>query len=372
MSFVSAVQNIKIVPAAKPTPTSQVNYSESASYQPREFAPNKKEKKKDKSKSDKSKSDETSQTSASITAQTANEDSVLSIPISVYDENGQPVTKLEKADFKLFIDEEEVEFESFQTQGEPLNVFLVLDTSASVSFEIKNIRRFAKELIASLEPSANIQLIELGEKASIVSELTSDRQILSKAVSKLQEAQGTSIYDSIASIMKKQINSVAEHKIIILLTDGVDTTSTESNYKISLIEAEKQDAVVYPFYINMYEQMNKSEGNPLAGILARTITIINTGDNSESLKEQYDRGRNYLSDLANLSGGRTFQVQDISKIKGAELERAIENYSPRYYIGTKLKASVSGQRRIQIKVRISKPNLTVFAKSTYISGDNEK
>ena len=88
-------------------------------------------------------------------------------------------------------------------------------------------------------------------------------------------------------------------------------------------------------------------------------------------REEYERGKQYLGDLANRSGGRMFEADSTGNLQAAfsgiaeELRR---QYSVGYYPET---VGGRGERR-QIKVRVMRPGLVVRAKTSYIVGEADR
>jgi len=200
----------------------------------------------------------------------------------------------------------------------------------------------------------------------VLGEATDDAKLLQKAVKKVRMGGGTSIYEAIKTINKKYLAAAAEPPLIILLTDGVDTTSQKASYISSLVEAEKNGAVVFPLYFDSYEFFKKtSAAFPLSGF------GINTPQNSAGLtKAEYDLGRAYLQDIAALSGGRTFAVRNLPEIKKEDFETALKIMNPQYYISINVTQTSGAFERKQIKVRVNRPNLTVLARGSYVTGEN--
>ena len=91
------------------------------------------------------------------------------------------------------------------------------------------------------------------------------------------------------------------------------------------------------------------------------------GGSAGSSPQEYERGRQYLDELAMKSGGRKFDAdttQDLTAAFGGIAEELRRQYSVGYYPDT---IGQRGERR-QIKVRVMRPNLVVRAKNSYIVG----
>lgn len=341
----------------------QSDYSESASYQPRQLVETTVKPKKDKkSKKGAAVMNESSATENDL--QNSGEKEIIKIPVFVFDQNRKLVLDLKRSDLTLFIDGAEREILSFESGAKPLNLLLVLDISPSTAYQPKDIQNFAANLIESLKPADKLQIIKFSAELKALSEATTDRQNLKKAVQRIQMGDGTSLYDSVRTIFREQISvSPDRGKTLILLTDGVDTTSRKANYMTSLIEAERVGAVVFPFYLDTFAYNQKALNavrNPIFSSIVPRPSVLS--------KEDYDLGKLYLTDLAALSGGNTFVVNDLSKLDRRDFENTLSQLGAQYYISfdTRSGAANSSARK-QIKIRVNRPNLTVRTRASYFA-----
>lgn len=324
------------------------NYSESIPYSPRKIN-NQPDKNKIKKLPEKS-----IQNSKNVNS--------INIPLYIFDEKGQPVKNLQKTDVKIFIDNQEREISSFSNEQPPLNLVLILDTSASTDSEIKDIKTFALNISDSLQPQDKLQIIEFNEKVKVQNELTNDRQIINKAIKNLKSGNGTSLYDTVKSVFQNQINHSTERKTIILLSDAVDTASLKADYENSLFEAEKNDAVVFPFHLDT------SKSNPTVDMITSkpSNAPIQTSKQPLFTKNDYEIGKQYLLDLALLSGGRAFEVKNLSLLQTTELSNILNLFKPGYFITVETGKIEKIPPRGQIKVRINRPSLIVQARGSYV------
>jgi VWFA-related protein len=340
----------------KPDISGQPDFSESTPYQPREFTDNDSKKKKVKKQS---------KNAPANAALSTVGDKIIKIPIFVYDRKDNPVTDLKDSDIKLYIDGQEQEFSDFEIVKKPRNILLILDTSPSTAYKKDTLRDFALKLIESLNRDDKLQIIEFNENLYILNKPTSDANILKKAVKKIEVGGGTSLYDSLQTIFKKNLNAADEQQSIILFTDGVDTTSLKSDYLTSLVEAEKYGAVIFPFYFDTYEYWQKNNPTlPVSGY------DINTPQNIELTKQEYELGRMYLRDIATLSGGRIFVVKNLTQLEKKDFETALKFINPQYNISITLKVNEPNFQRKQLKVRVNRPNLIIQTRGSLIIGGN--
>jgi VWFA-related protein len=343
--------------------TKQTEYSESTPYQPRaaELTTLKKKKEK-KSKTD---PDKVVQPANEIASKENTLNKTVRIPVFVYDQQGKPLTDLQNSDFKVFVDDKEQEISAFETAKTPHNILLILDTSPSLAYKDEDLRSVVSKLIEALQPADKLQIISFNESVDVINKATNDAAILQKAVKKIQMGGGTSIYEAIRTINKKYLAANVEQPVIILLTDGVDTTSLRASYITSLVEAEKSGAVVFPFYFDSAEFFKKIQPRLPLSVFGN-VPRSNVG----LTDAEYDLGRAYLKDIAALSGGRTFAVKNLSQVKKEDFDAALKFINPNYYLSISGAPNSGAFERKQIKVRVNRPNLSVRARGSYVTGEN--
>lgn len=346
----------------KEVQTDSKAYSESVPYKPTEFPNNNSKKdKKSKNKDDK-KSDINEKKS----------DNSVIVPVTVFDNKGTIVSGLKKSDFQLFADDKEISEFSLENVEQPLNIILLLDTSPSTDFKVKEFQDYAIKFVDELEPQDKVMVAEFNENLRIRTEFTNDKKIVNNAIRKTKFGDGTSLYDAVQKIFEEGIGSLESRTAIVLITDGVDTTSTDSSYVKSLETAEKYNIPVFVVYVDTFEHMDKSVKSGRSIILPQQpIVIDNTPKplktSAGSTKLEYEIGKLYLNDLVSLSGGRVSLFKNISDPQKIVLPKFAEELRLKYYLKfMPPKTDKTGERK-QIKVRVNRPNLFLLAKGSYIT-----
>jgi hypothetical protein len=87
-----------------------------------------------------------------------------------------------------------------------------------------------------------------------------------------------------------------------------------------------------------------------------------------SLPEEYTAGRYYLNDLAMLSGGRAIDGQSILNGTAKVSMSIADELRRQYYLTFSPVGSAYVGQRKHLKVRVSRPNLAVSARGSYIVG----
>lgn len=320
------------------------------------------------------------------------ETNLVTLPVSVLDRNGKFISGLRKQDFKVYENGVEQKVDIFHSVEQPFTVILLLDMSNSTQFQINEIQAAAITFVDQLRRDDKVMVVSFDERVHVLSQPTNDRYALRNAILRARFGGGTSLYDTVNSVINQEIRRIQGRKAIVLFTDGVDTTSRFANYQTTLRQVEEVDALIYPIRYDTFADMQGGSGGGvyypprrrgttgsvmgdiLADILGGGVTIRGSGRprrGSGTTAEEYETGRQYLEDLARYSGGRTYEASTTVNLDAAfagiaeELRR---QYSLGYYpeiIGQK------GERK-QIRVRVMRPNLVVRTRSSYIVGDNGK
>lgn len=287
-------------------------------------------------------------------------DITVKIPLAVMDRSGSFTGGLTKADVNVFVDDVEVPLVAFEQDKQPMNVVLVVDSSPSVRDLFKGIKTQASKLVAALPPDVKVMIVDLNEEVKVRSRLTTNREDTQAAISRIRMGDGTALYAGLEALYQKVLFEVAGPKVIILMTDGVNTTSEESTYATSLSEVEKNDATIYPvrFDTFMAWAKRKTPSGPMSVINADLAKLFALPRGSTIAEHQI--GLMYLLDLATISGGRVFSSDTVDDATRSMLAE----WASRYYITITLPRKTSESRRL--RVRVNRPSVTVLARGSFV------
>ncbi|HET6854201.1 MAG TPA: VWA domain-containing protein [Pyrinomonadaceae bacterium] len=305
---------------------------------------------------------------------------LVTIPVSVMDRDGRYVPDLQKEEFRVWEDGVEQEVAFFQSVDKPFSVVLMLDTSPSTQFRLEDIQDAAITFVNQLRPDDKVMVVSFNDDIKILSEFTTDRNKLQKAINRAKTDDGTRLYDAVDMVINQQLSRVSGRKAIVLFTDGVDTTSRRADYQTNLVDAQELDALIYPVQYDTSQDMNS--GNIPIG---RPIDIWGTilggifGGGGGGMRRGgggYPRGRGtgrgdyefadqYLRELANSTGGREYRADSLQNMSYA-FANVAEELRRQYSIGYYPKRPPQAGQRRQIKVRARQPNLAVRTRDSYI------
>lgn len=302
---------------------------------------------------------------------------LITIPVSVMDRDGRYVPNLLKDDFRIWEDGVEQDVAFFQSVDKPFAVVLMLDTSPSTQFRLEEIQDAAITFVNQLRPDDRVMVISFNDDIKVLSEFTTDRSKLQRAIQKAKTDDGTRLYDALDMVMNQYLSRIQGRKAIVLFTDGVDTTSRRADYQSNVTDAQELDALVYPVQYNTAQDMNV--GNfPSGGQIDVWGTILGgifggggrggmgrRGPPRGTSRGDYQLADQYLQELANTTGGREYRADTLDNMSHA-FANVAEELRRQYSIGFYPKRPPQvGQRRL-IKVRAKQPNLAVRARDSYI------
>ncbi|NNE67117.1 MAG: VWA domain-containing protein [Pyrinomonadaceae bacterium] len=292
---------------------------------------------------------------------------LVTIPISIRDRNGLYIPNVRKEEVKIFEEGREQEIAYFGTSSKPFTVALLIDTSPSTAYKIKDIRAAAKAFVAQLQAHDSVMVIEFDGDPQVLTEATTNRQEVYRAIDKADFGNGTALYDAVHVALNKRLDKIEGRKAIVLFTDGVDTVSGKS-YISTVTDAEESDTVIFPIYYNTFLDSGNG-GGALGNINGGIIPTIRSRGRGTSAQE-YAEGKAYLEDLAISTGGRVYRPEStpggLIRAFQAIAEELRRQYNLGYYPD---KEGEFGERR-SIKVRVYRPKLIIQARDSYIVGSD--
>ena len=287
------------------------------------------------------------------------ETNLVTVPVTVKTRDGAFVSDLSLKDFHIYEDGVEQEISRFDTVDQPFTVTLMLDVSDSTRSELSEIQNAALAFLDELHSDDRAVIVGFDKQIVSISEPSSDRGRLLQIVRAVKTGGGTAIYDAVETVVRAKQLRIAGRKAIVILTDGIDTSSVNSTLESSLALASAQYALIYPIQYNSVREITAKRLSD-----SDFPPTVYTTPSGESLTKAYDRGTRYLQSLARTSGGRFHYADNVKNLRRAFALIAQElrqQYSLSYY--PKNKATSTGKRRI--KVEVSVPQAVIHARESY-------
>jgi Ca-activated chloride channel family protein len=235
---------------------------------------------------------------------------LVQINVTVTDPLNRFVTGLEKEHFRLFEDKLEQKILDFSSEDAPLSIGLVFDTSGSMGPKLQKSRQAAVHFFKTANPEDEFFLIEFNDHPELVVPFTADTSEIQNRLEFAQSKGKTALLDGVYMAMNQMKKARNPRKAILIISDGGDNNSryTESEIKNAVREADVQ---IYG--IGIFEPI---------------------GSRGRTQEEQ--AGPGLLSEVAELTGGRSYNVENLNELADIAAKIGIElrNQYVLYYSST--------------------------------------
>ena len=269
--------------------------------------------------------------------------SVRTVPIyaTVVDSAGRLVPDLERADFSILDNAKPVEVSLFSNDSQPFSAVVMLDTSASMTANLKLLNRAAEQFLLRLLPVDRAQVGAFNDKIQLSGTFTNNRDELIGALNDLYFGNPTRLNDGIGAGLDA-LKGIDGRRVVLVFTDGEDTSSRTS-FKDVLERARDEEVMVYSIGLES-EFFN--------------------GMRSVRTKPSRD-----LRKISDETGGGYFEL-----VKSADLaptfSRVAQELRSQYLIGF---APVSLDNKVhKLEVKVNRPGMTVRARRSYLAAPDTK
>jgi Ca-activated chloride channel family protein len=267
--------------------------------------------------------------------------------VAVRDEKGRFVTGLTKDDFIVLDDGKEQPISYFsQEADQPLTVALVIDRSRSVQSALSKAQVAARDFFSSVlragKDRATVVAFDSG--VYVVQDFTDDASVLTAASLKLTAAGGTSIFDAVYKTTRdKLVEGEEGRRVIVLITDGDDTTSRAS-IEQAIGMALKNNVTIYAIRVS--------------------------GDGSLNVRDL--RGKPVLDRLTEATGGRQFHLDGDENQLAGFFTKLQDELRSQYSIGYQFQAASSDHSFHKLAIKVKQATLKAFTRRGYYSREGEK
>src|SRR5579884_2592727 len=195
---------------------------------------------------------------------------LVDVDAVVTDNSGNPVTGLEKANFKVFDDNVEQTVTNFSPTDAPLTIVLLLEFGDTFGYYFDNVVAPAAGFINSMRPDDWAALVAYDIRPEILVDFTKNKNELYDGLRRLRipAYHETCLYDAVWDTLDR-LDGVDGKKAIFLLSTGLDTISKHS-YPDLLKKAGASDTMIYPVSMG---QLARTIMEPRMGGMA-SITFL--------------------------------------------------------------------------------------------------
>ncbi|HEV3468055.1 MAG TPA: VWA domain-containing protein [Pyrinomonadaceae bacterium] len=180
---------------------------------------------------------------------------LVTVPVYVTDAGGRRVSRLGRADFEVREDGRRVEAAYFAAGAERVALLFLLDASGSTREIIARQRETALALFRRFGPGSRVAVMQFRERPELTLPFTTDAAAAGAAfhIEALPDRR-TAIFDAALAAARAFAagpSHPAERRIVILLSDGLDTASAASAAS-AVDEAARAGVSFYVIHLPLY------------------------------------------------------------------------------------------------------------------------
>ena len=218
---------------------------------------------------------------------------VVNVVCTVQDRRGNYISNLMKEDFQLTEDKKKQPIDFFYNESgddaQPRTIVLLIDTSGSVREKLSFEQMAAGEFLRrTLRPDKDMAaIVQFDSDINLVQNFTYDHDLLNDAILDMRAGGATKLYDAIWITVKDLLSQEVGRKMIVILSDGADTSSLTSEQE-AIRTAQEDDVVIYG--IGVRGRGFTSNFGKLKRFAESTGGVFfNSKANLEQLRKAFDR-----------------------------------------------------------------------------------
>ncbi len=264
------------------------------------------------------------------------------VNVTVTDPYDRIVTGLDRNNFQVYDDKVEQKIETFSTEDAPIAVGLIFDSSGSMSDKIEKSKEAALQFFKTSNPEDEFMLINFSERPNLISGWTSKFENLQDRLIFVKSGGKTALLDAIYLGLHEMRQASTNRRAMLVISDGGDN---HSRYTERDVRRAVKEANVQIYAVGIFEPLSSRNRTP-----------------------EEAGGPALLADLAEISGGRLFSVENADELPDIAEKISIELRN-QYVIGYRPSNLVRDGRWRRIKVKLNPPKglppLQVFARTGY-------
>jgi Ca-activated chloride channel family protein len=268
--------------------------------------------------------------------------SVRTVPIyaTVVDAGGRLVPGLEQSDFTVADNRKPADVTLFSNESQPFTAVVMLDTSASMTANLKLLNRAAEQFLLRLLPVDRAQVGAFNDKIQLSGTFTNDRDELIGALNDLYFGNPTRLNDGIAAGLD-ELKGIEGRRVVLVFTDGEDTSS-RLGFKSVLERARDEEVMVYSIGLES-EYFNG-------------MRIVRSRPSRD------------LRKIADETGGGYFELTKTADL-APTFTRVAQELRSQYLIG--FAPAVLDGRVHKLEVKVNRPGMTVRARRSYLAAPDK-
>ena len=263
---------------------------------------------------------------------------LLRFNASITDRNGRAIGGMRERDFTVYENGVERQVINVVPTNEPFNLVLLLDVSGSVEERMDFIRKAARDFLNTTSPQDRIAIISFRDDIQMISNFSTDRQMLSRKLDEIDAGGGTALYDALGYVLADTLKQLrGERTAIVIMSDGDDNKSFVP-FPAILEATTESGALIYPLYV-------PSGLIPESSVPKPEITI-------DPLRTRYltltTRAEDEARKLAAVSGGVYYPIRRLEDLQKA-YDEVVVQLRTAYTITYSSNSAPAGDRRVRVR-----------------------
>ena len=255
---------------------------------------------------------------------------------TVTDAQKRLVPDLTQDDFQILDNDKSQAIDLFVNEVQPITVVVMLDTSASMTGNLKLLAQAAEQFVLRMLPKDKGMVGAFNDKIEFFpSAFTADRDTLIRSLKDLDFGNPTRLYDAVAASMDK-LRNVDGRRVVLVFTDG-DDTGSRANGTTVLDQARREEVMIYA-----------------VGLRSDYF------NGARQVRSKPDSG---LKRLAEETGGGYFELDNTSDL-APTFTRVAQELHSQYVLGFTPTVLDGKIHRIAVK---AKPGMLVRARRSYVA-----
>jgi Ca-activated chloride channel family protein len=275
---------------------------------------------------------------------------LVALQVAVTDGTHRYVSGLGAENFAVYEEGVRQEIALFASSAAPLDVLLLMDTSASMDTRLDTARLAAIELLNTLRPGDRAGLVLFHTSAELAHPLSEDREGVTVAVERASAGGATALYEAVYLALdllarERRTETAVRRQALVVLSDGADNRS-RIPFDQALDAARAGGVTIFTIV----------PGGPLPG--AQFGSALRWGPDALLRFE--------MRQLAEDTGGRAFVVPEQTQLTAVYQQIAGE-LREQYWLAYARTSAQPGFRRVSVRVT-APPGLVARTRTGYDGG----
>ena len=274
---------------------------------------------------------------------------LVALNVVATDGQGRLISGLNSEDFSVSEDGVPQQISFFAATAMPIDLAILLDTSASMNDKIATVQAAAVGFISAIRAGDRVTVVDIKDNVRVIHPLNEDASGARAAIMATTAKGNTSLYNGLYMMLRELMKQRgaggdSRRQAIVVLSDGDDTTSLVSYDDVSEL-ARRSGVAIYTITLR----------SPFArNALARISSGISEAEFS-------------MKELSMLTGARAFFPTAITELAGV-YGLIAEELATQYSLGYSPANSRRDSAFRRIDVRIDRPGIRARTRTGYLAG----